>query len=143
MSEAGTLFDMALLPEDPFAGSGFPATDAEKRIASLIWQHRGRRNPVSIAELQRFMAMDDRSVKAVVEKLRKDHRLPIGARRTEPAGYFVVVDAEDEKEALEPYWRQILSELETVRSFTSKRTRLELAGQCRLVLEREEEGGKR
>lgn len=129
-----TLFEMEPLPDDPFARSSYPPSPLERRVAALIWQHKGRRNPVPIAYLMKWVTLSERSVKSTVEKLRREHLCPIGARRAEPVGYFVIVDAADEDEALESYRRQMISEARTVRALASKLKRLELAGQVRLAM---------
>ncbi len=133
------LFEHAELPDDPFADSAFPASDQERRIAALIWQSRGRENPVALADLCKVTSLREREIKAVVERLRVDHGIPIGARRQKPFGYFIVVDAEDARLAVEPYAKQIFSMLRVLRVFTKRNRRLwkEFAGQIRLQVTEE------
>jgi hypothetical protein len=61
--------------------------------------------------------------------LRVTHRVPIGARRTEPVGYFRMVDAEDWKEGLRPYREQVISGWRTLRALDSEPALRELLGQ--------------
>ncbi len=133
------LFGHVTLPNNPFADSAFPPGDQERRVAALIWQYRGRENPVSLADLCKVTSLHEREIKGVVERLRVDHGIPIGARRRKPFGYFIVVDAEDARLAVEPYAKQIFSMLRVLRVFTKRYRRIwvEFAGQLRIEVTEE------
>lgn len=134
----GPLFEVERLrpPADPFVESPFPPTDLERRVGTLIQaQHRGRDNPVSLDELKRVVGLGEREIKKVIERLRSDYRMRIGARRTPPVGYFLVVDAADAEEALKPYRRQVVTMLRTMRVLADRQAWLEMKGQLRIELE--------
>jgi len=106
---AGPLFAEAPLP-GPFDSSQYTPTEEEAEVARHIWsRHRGRGNPISIAALQVLTGFSERAIKGIVEELVVKHRLPIGGRREEPFGYFVILDEEDQEAAARPYRAQILA----------------------------------
>lgn len=138
--EGGELPLFAAVPLEParpglLDASKLPATDAERRVAELLEPHQGRENPLPLAALCEATAMTEREVKGVIERLRSDHHVRIGARRTPPAGYFIVVDAADAEVALKPYREQVMTMLRTMRLFMTEADRQQLAGQLRLALE--------
>lgn len=102
----GPLFDM---DEGPFAHSQIDPTMEEVLIGSVIWKHKGRNNPISIARLREMTKLSERQIKGVVEQLVVSHKLKIGGRREDPVGYFVIQDAEDLAAAVGPYKAQILA----------------------------------
>jgi hypothetical protein len=128
----------ATIETGPFARSKVPPTALEAVIAELIWNHAGRECPVSISEIIRDVGLgwafelNARKVKEVVEQLRVMHRVPIGARRTAPFGYFRIVDAADREAAVGPYREQILTMWRTLRVLDSPERCRELLGQLAL-----------
>ena len=88
-------------------------------------------SPVPIAEIQLRTRMSARAVKASVERPRNNGE-PIGASRGAVAGYYLVRTAEDAEAAVRPLWRQILSELRTVRLMLPEARYRELVGQLRI-----------
>lgn len=128
----GPLFDIGPFDRSPL---GAPSTPAEKVVADLIWKHKGRENPISIAKICANSDLSERECKSVVAGLRNDHRMPIGARRgstasqEETAGYFWIVDAEDREVAAAPYRAQILTMWNTLR-------RMDEPGKLRALRER-------
>jgi hypothetical protein len=133
-------FDRAERRADPFADSRLEPDSDEYRLMAILARHRGRANPCPLASLRMQMAglarreFSEREIKGLVERLRLDHSIKIGSRRSEPFGYFLCVDAADVAEAIEPYKKQIFSMLRVMHVFCSKAERLELAGQARLAL---------
>jgi hypothetical protein len=105
----GPLFERPI-EEGPFSGSHFSPTKLETLIGGLIWIHQGRENPISIARLREISGVGDRMIKAVVTDLIVTHRMRIGSRREEPAGYFMIRDAEDIEAGTRAYKNQFLSE---------------------------------
>ena len=116
----------------PFDASLTEPTQMEAEVAACVWRHQGRANPITIAELEGITATSARGVKGIVEQLRFTHRMPIGANREEPFGYFWIVDAADQLAAVGPYKAQIISMWRTLRALDSKTGLRELLGQLRL-----------
>ena len=133
MASQSNLFGQA---DDPgvFAESRIPPSDAERRVAAVIWQHQGRRKPVPLRTLCKTVAMSEREAKGVVERLRMDHGIKIGASRREPVGYFIIRDTEDVVLSLGPFKSQIFTMLRTFRRLATPAMYRELAGQIRLEL---------
>ncbi len=86
-----------------FSDSKIEPSDAERRVAGALWVYKGRKNPIALRTLASVCAMGERELKGVIERLRLDHGLKIGASRREPVGYFVVMDYEDASVALAPF----------------------------------------
>lgn len=118
--------------EGPFSASQLPPTKEEILVASLIWQRRGRGNPISIARLRQLTGFSERQIKGIVEQLVVAHRMRIGARREEPAGYFMIETAEDLEAAVKPYRNQILAMWRRLRVLEQPQRLSELLGQLRL-----------
>lgn len=119
----------------PFGDSDAKPSPEELMVGSLIWKHRGRSNPISIARLRELTGYGERQIKGLVEQLVITHRMRIGGSRQEPAGYFIVQDAADLAAAVEPYKSQILSMLRRLRVLDAPHARREFLGQIRLELE--------
>ena len=125
---------------NPFASSPFPASPFERYLGELIAsKFRGRECPASIHRLRSLTGKTEREIKATIERLRCDHRMRIGARRTSPVGYFLIVDAQDAEEALKPYRGQVFTMLRTIRALASPRMWLEFSGQMRIELDGNDE----
>lgn len=104
----------------------------ENSVSTLVMFRKGRSNPISIDAISRETGLSPRQVKGVIESLRTTHRMPIGASREEPAGYFWIVDAEDQAAAARPYRNQILTMWKTLRVLDSRKRLRELLGQLKL-----------
>lgn len=128
--EIGPLF--AAAAAGPFDGSRVEPTLLQRRVAGLIWRHKGHRNPISIAEISQVTGLSDRLVKSVVESLVMLHGMKIGARRENPRGYFVIETIEDQEIGVKPYKRQALRMIERVRKLDSPRGIREFLGQLRI-----------
>ncbi len=95
--------------DGPFGRSKLKPTALEILIAGLIWKHQGRENPISIARIREISKLDERGIKGVVAELIDGHKMRIGARREEPAGYFIMVDAEDVQAGMGAYRAQFIT----------------------------------
>jgi|DewCreStandDraft_4_1066084.scaffolds.fasta_scaffold06909_17 hypothetical protein len=131
LQQAG-LFEEKGRREGPFSASQLPPTKEEVLVASLIWQRRGRGNPISIARLRQLTGFSERQIKGIVEQLVVAHRIRIGARREDPAGYFMIETAEDLEAAVKPYRNQILAMWRRLRVLEQPHKLMELLGQLRL-----------
>lgn len=115
-----------------FDNSAQKPTPEEVIVAAFIWRHRGRGNPIAIARLKWLTGYSERQIKAIVEQLVVAHRMQIGGRREEPAGYFMIEDAEDQATAVGPYKSQILAMFRRLRVLESPRRLREFLGQLKL-----------
>jgi hypothetical protein len=124
----GPLFES----DTPFSRSTVQPAPDEALVAALIWQHRGRANPISIARLRQLTGFSERQIKGLVEQLVVTHKMRIGGRREEPAGYFIIETAEDQAAAVGPYKSQILAMWKRLRVLEQPHALRELLGQLRL-----------
>jgi len=113
----------------PFAKSLVTPEGIERVVAEIIWAHQGRGNPISIAMLSKCTGKSDREIKGIVEQLVVTHKMPIGGKRSEPVGYFVIQDAEDLETAVRPYREQIFAMWRRLRVLLEPRALRELYGQ--------------
>ena len=113
----------------PFAESKIAPEQTERLIAAMIWTHKGRENPISIALLAKSTGRSEREIKGIVEQLVVTHRMRIGALRGKTAGYFIVMDAADLEAAVGPYRSQIFSMWRRLRVLLGAHQLRELYGQ--------------
>lgn len=130
----GPLFEQ-VERQGPFARSKFQPSPTELAVASLIWRHRGRKNPISIARIIETVGipgLDERAVKQTVADLVVMHRCRIGASRSQDGGgYYWIVDAEDQEAAVRPFLKQMVEMGRRLRVLMSKEDYQELVGQLR------------
>ena len=129
----GPLFEQPA--EGPFCRSKLKPTTLEARIAELIWKHQGRANPIEIAAISEVAGVGERTVKSIVESLVVSHKMQIGARREDPAGYFILCDAEDVAAGSGPYKAQMVAMAHRLRVLLPAREMREFLGQLRLEVE--------
>jgi predicted transcriptional regulator len=98
----------------PFDNSTHVPDREEILVAGLIWKHQGRERSLAIARIAEVTAFSPRSIKTIVERLRKKHHCQIGPRHEDPAGYFWIVDEEDRRLARAPFHSQITSMFDTL-----------------------------
>ncbi len=121
-----------LTEQTPFSRSTARPEPDEVLLASLIWRHRGKDNPISIARLRELTGYTERQIKDLVEQLVVTHGMRIGGRRGEPGGYFVIETAEDQAAAVRPYKLQILAMWKRLRKLEEPHSLRELLGQLKL-----------
>jgi hypothetical protein len=135
---SGPLFEQEP-QERVFARSKIKPTTMEIAIGSLIWDHRGWKNAISIAriiEVVGIQGLDERAVKETVAELVKTHRCMIGGYRGDGAhggGYFWIIDAEDLERAVRPFRNQMIEMGKRLRVLMSKADYRELVGQLSLA----------
>lgn len=118
--------------DGPFAQSQIQPSAEEVMVASLIWRQRGRSKPISIARVRELTNYSERQIKGIVEQLIVTHRMRIGGRREEPAGYYMIETAEDLATAVGPYRAQIIAMWRRLRVLLQPQALRELLGQLKL-----------
>lgn len=124
---AGPLFEA-----NPFEDSPSKPSPDELLLGSFIWKQKGRANPISIARLRELTSFSERQIKGIVEQLVVTHKLKIGARREEPVGYFMIVDATDQETAVRTFRNQIIAMWRRLRVIDDRRSLREFHGQLTL-----------
>lgn len=114
---------------DELNTSGIAAKPNEMRIYSLLREHHGYRNPLSIKTLKSITGLSERVIKDVVHELIVTHKQRIGALRGEHPGYFMIETADDLDVAVKPYEGQILAMLRRLRVLQGKTRVREWLGQ--------------
>lgn len=78
----------------------------DREIAAIILNHRGKRNPVSIEEIAGTFGMDAHGVKASVERIRTEARIPVAAHKGNPGGYCIPETAKECDECHDRMFRE-------------------------------------
>lgn len=120
-----------------FAGSKIAPNAKERLVGGIIWNHKGREHPISIAALRAATGWSDREIKGIVEQLVVTHRMKIGGRRGDPGGYFLVVDLEDQAAAVRPLKGQTFAMWRRLRVLEEPHALREMAGQLAMSVEAE------
>jgi len=85
--------------------------------------------PRPLAEIRLATGFSDRRIKRIVEELRADYRLPVGARRRQPSGYFWIMTVADVDETVAPMVSQAKRMLQAASRLAGKRRVREMLGQ--------------
>jgi hypothetical protein len=89
-----------------------PADRIARLCGEIIWRHKGRADPISVAELMaRTGVRTPREMKGIAAALVTEHGVMVGsirgAKGDDFGGYFVVQDAADLEAACGPFEAQI------------------------------------
>lgn len=106
-------------------------TPDESRVYALI-AGRDSSCPVPLATICAATGMSARQVKGIVEALRTEHRLAIGASRRRPNGYYECRTTQEIDQTIKPMFRQAINMLMAVRAVAGKQRLREWMGQARL-----------
>jgi hypothetical protein len=117
--------------------------DRTKEILRVIAGHKGAASAIrsgEIAEQLGLIVGEDsrRIITRAVELFVMFFKIPIGASREKPFGYFLIVDAADLELAVRPLWGEVEAHLRRLRALTSKTVVARLYGQTMLKLDAEE-----
>jgi len=111
--------------------------EQDKELLRILASHRGAGNPISALSLAEQMRFGEgeaarRKVTGTIEDLIVRGRIPIGARRSKPNGYFLIVDHADLGAAEHALWGEIYALLRRLRVLSSRERVAELFGQAML-----------
>lgn len=118
--------------------------EKDKEILRVIAGHKGAAQAIRAGEIAERTGMllgelSRRKVTSTIETLRLLFRLPIGASRTQPYGYFLIVSAEDLELAVKPLWGEVYAHLRMLRALMPRKAVARLYGQAMLKLDKEEQ----
>ena len=115
----------------------WPPTSFEMGLLFLLGSHIGRANSVPLNQLAELMHLDARKIKEMVQGLRLNFGVQIGALRTRDGGYYLISSDEESLESHSYLVNQAVSMLRTARALRPQQTIAELAGQLTLELGKE------
>ena len=104
-------------------------------ILKMLRYHKGAEQALPLRTISTRLGMSQRAVKAAVKSLIEDFKLPIGASRQEPYGYFLIVTPEDLKKALGPLAHELESIAVRLDVLAGSRYVVDLLDRVRLKLE--------
>jgi hypothetical protein len=119
----------------------------EKDVVKILGMRRGRASAVPSREIAHLLGVSwsehtRRWICETVETLVLLHRLPIGASRVRPYGYFLIETAADLDVAIHARWKEIYAQMRYLRALTSKQDVERLWGQAQLQLDSEDSSEK-
>jgi hypothetical protein len=91
----------------------------DERVWSLIREHKGADNAISVAHICDLCNMNDRKVRMIVKALIEAHGKPIGSTTSSPAGYYVINDDAERKSVQASLYRRAVSILRRARAYES------------------------
>ena len=115
--------------------------ERDRELLRILSMHRGAENPISARALASILRLPEgeygrRVVTATIADLVGRGHIPIGARRSKPNGYFLVVSQADLDHAIGPLWGEIYALLRRLRVLTSKEQVAKLFGQAMFDFDR-------
>jgi hypothetical protein len=118
--------------------------DKRKEIADILGQHKGKQNPITVAEISQQVNVKDGTktktsptTRAMIKQVINSFSLPIGSC---PGGYFVITNAAELAEythSLESRINGIKSRIWDVRAAYARRAKGENAGKTKTRKERQ------
>ena len=116
----------------------WPLSEDQRTLLRLLRPRVGRENAVALGLLCERMKLTPRSVKDLVQDLRLNFGIQIGASRDSNAGGYYLISSEAESiESTTQLLHQAITMLEVVRVMRGHHDILELLGQVRLIFEKE------
>lgn len=115
----------------------WPLPEEHRPLLAALLRHRGASAPIGIAELMSFLPLGEREIKEAVKSLVENFRVPVGASRQKPYGYYLVQSAQDLALAIRPYVHELRSIGSRVRALEAAAPAL--AGQLNLSTANPEE----
>lgn len=116
----------------------WPLSDGQRTLLRLLRPRLGRARAIALGDLCERMRLTPRVVKDLVQDLRLNFGIQIGASRDAAAGGYYLIETEAESvESTTQLLHQALTMLEVVRVMRGHHNLLELLGQIRLGLEKE------
>lgn len=110
----------------------------EERVFRILQRALGKENAMTRLQLAQWTHRSDRQNRLVVESLRKNHRLPIGALAGDPGGYFICVRPAEFLEMARREYRRNRSGMRNLAVFAKSEQLERLLGQLDLELGMEE-----
>ena len=109
--------------------------ERDRELLRILSMHRGAANPISARSLAAQLRLEAgeygrRVVTMTIADLIARGHIPIGARRSKPNGYFLVVSLSDHDLAIQPLWGEIYALLRRLRVLSSKEELAKLFGQA-------------
>ncbi len=79
----------------------------EQRLLDILQHHRGKERAITVSELQRWVPISTRKIRATIARLVTERRVPVASTVHPPYGFFLITSAEEAKECLAQYWSRV------------------------------------
>lgn len=120
----------------------WPASADQKMLLGMLKAHRGVERAMPLGEICERMKLTPRAVKELVQDLRLNFRVQIGASRDgNGGGYFLGINREEMVQASQQMFAQAITMLRVVRVMRAEHDNGDLIGQVRLALDQEDDRG--
>jgi hypothetical protein len=116
----------------------WPLTDLQRELLRILVFHLGASRAIQLRDLmlklQRIVKPlpTEREIKDAARSLVVDFKVRIGASRQRPAGYYLITNSQEARDAAQPYIAEIRHLAQRVRVLLDPHELAELAGQLRL-----------
>ena len=84
--------------------------ELEVNVLNYIVNHGTFEQPISSQTLKWKFNLSKRRLEMIIESLRVNFKHPIVAKKTQPSGYYLPRNEDEQQAGLAPYRRQILTE---------------------------------
>jgi hypothetical protein len=117
----------------------WPISVAQYELLKQLRVHQGIARAMPLGELCERLKLTPRQVKDLVQDLRLNFGIQIGASRdSEAGGYYIAANLKEIEESIQQMWNQAITMLRVCKAMRGPQcTAQELAGQVRLHLEKE------
>lgn len=123
---------------DANQGCKWPLSEAQRTVLRLLRCRQGRDKAIPLGELCERMKVTPRIVKDIVQDLRLNFGIQIGASRDSTAGgYYLIANEAESVESTTQMLHQALTMLEVVRVMRGHHTILDMLGQAHLKFDKE------
>jgi predicted DNA-binding transcriptional regulator YafY len=111
---------------------GLALGTVEKSVLRMLRNHNGYESAVSIADLQKSLALDARTIKQAIRTLRLNYHLPIGSsKHSTGGGYYIMLTRRDVDIWAKDVLDQVRAEVAVLRAAAGNQIGLEILGQLR------------
>jgi len=90
-------------------GGPWPLETRQHDLLRLLLAHKGSARACPISAITARLGTGERQVKAMIRVLILDFDIPIGASRGKRCGYFLCITEDDERAAVTPLLKELVS----------------------------------
>jgi hypothetical protein len=116
----------------------WPITDLQREFLRVLVFHQGAQRAIQLRDLMAKLQSKvrpiptEREIKDAARSLVVDFKVRIGASRQRPAGYYLITNSQEARDAAQAYIAEIKHLAQRVRVLLDPHELAELAGQLRL-----------
>lgn len=82
-------------------------THLEEAILSILKEHKGRDNPITVTALEKLTLSSSRKIRRAIANLVITHNIPIASSVHYPYGFYLITDKDEALACLRQYWSRV------------------------------------